>query len=144
MNIQVNLILWLYINILAFDEVPVSQEIPVGSEAVFRCRHPTADIVRWRVNNSFVGRNPPPDIVPGTTLDEDGNLVDTLTIVAIREYNGTTVVCVADFDDGTRLSSEPPAILLIQGVSELYLDITFMSIYTRVRDQRAVCRIPMK
>ena len=110
------------LTILAFNEVPVSQEVPVGTEAVFRCQHSTAHYIGWRVNGSFVGRNSPPDITPGTTRDEDGNLVDTLTIVARLEYNGTIVVCVAQFDDGTPdETSEPPAILLIQGINYMLI-----------------------
>ena len=101
----------------AFHEAPVSVEVPVGSEAVFRCRHSTADNIRWRVNGTLIsGRNPPPDITPGV---EDGTPVDTLTIVARLDYNGTTIVCVAQFDDGSSdETSQPPAVLRVQGESE--------------------------
>ena len=84
----------------------------VGAVAEFRCRHPTADAIRWRVNGSLVGRSPPPDIIPSTTHDDNGNLVDTLTITARREYNGTEVVCVARFDDGSLDEQTEPATLL--------------------------------
>ena len=74
----------------AFVEAPVSQEVAIGAEAVFRCQHPAADIIiRWRVNGSLVGRNPPPDISLDVIRDDNGNLVDTLTITALPEYNGT-------------------------------------------------------
>ena len=73
----------------------------VGTEAVFTCRHANATIIQWRVNGSFVGTDPPIDITPGITRNENGTLVDTLTIIARAEYNGTTVVCVAQFYDGT-------------------------------------------
>ena len=79
--------------------------------AEFRCQHQTADIIRWRVNNTLVGRNTPPDIIPGTTAD-DGNLVDTLFITARPEYNGTMVVCVARFDDETPDEQTEPAVLM--------------------------------
>ena len=95
----------------AFDEVPVTQEVATGAQAVFRCRHPTADIVRWRVNGSLVGRNPPPDITPDTTRDDSGNLVHLLTITARPEYSGTEVVCVARFDDSRPEELSQPAIL---------------------------------
>ena len=102
----------------AFDEAPVSVEVPVGSEAVFRCRHSTADAIDWRVNRTFVGRNPPPDITLGI-ITEGGNLVDTLAIVASLDYNGTTIVCVAVFRDGSPdETSQPPAVLRVQGESE--------------------------
>ena len=87
----------------------------VGEEAVFRCRHPTADIIGWRVNGSSVGQNHPTDITPGTTRDDDGNLVNTLTIIARPEYNGTEVQCVALFRDGSPTVTSPPSVL--QGYS---------------------------
>lgn len=68
---------------------------------MFRCQHLTADNIRWRVNGTLIRGNPPPDITPGITRDEEGNLVYTLTIVAQVEYDRTMVECVARFDDGT-------------------------------------------
>ena len=66
----------------------------------------------------MIGRNPPPNITPSTTRDEEDNLVDLLSIVARREYNTTVVECVAEFDDGTPdETSEPPALLHIIGVN---------------------------
>ena len=84
----------------------------IGAEAEFRCRHPTAGFIRWSVNGSLVGRSPPPDIIPETTRDVTGNLVDTLTITSRPEYNGTEVVCVARFDDGSPDEQTEPATLL--------------------------------
>ena len=79
-----------------------------GAEAVFRCRHPTADIIRWKVNGTLVSeRNPPPDIMESTS----SRVVDTLTITARLEYNGTEVVCVARFDDGSQEEQTLPAVL---------------------------------
>ena len=95
-----------------FDEVPITQEVATGAEAVFRCRHSTADIIRWRVNGSLVGWYPPPDITPDTTRDDNGNLVDLLTITAQPQYSGTEVVCVARFDDGRPEELSQPAILI--------------------------------
>ena len=84
----------------------------MGETAVFSCRHLTALIILWRVNGSLVGRTPPPDITPGTTRDDGDNLVDTLSIAALREYNGTEVVCVAKFDDGSPDEETFPAELI--------------------------------
>ena len=83
----------------------------VGDQAVFRCQHSTADNIRWRVNSYFVGRNHPEDIVPGIDQDSNNILVDTLTIRVREEYNGTEVVCVAQFDNGTPDEETQPAIL---------------------------------
>ena len=97
---------------MAFNEVPITQEVATGAEAVFRCRRPTADVIRWRVNGSLVGRNPPPDITPSIIRDDNGNSVDTLTITALPQYNGTEVVCVARFDDSRPEELSQPAILI--------------------------------
>ena len=102
-------------SLLAFIEVPTSQVVFIGEETVFRCRHPTADVIVWRVNGSSVGQNPSPDISPGTIGDYDGSLVNTLTIVARPEYNGTEVVCVALFIDGSPFETSPLSVL--QGCS---------------------------
>ena len=93
-------------------------EVPVGSEAVFRCRHSTADIIRWRVNGILLSRNPPTGITVGI-ITEGSNQVDTLTIVARLDYNGTTIVCEVQFFDGSPdETSQPPAVLRVQGEGE--------------------------
>ena len=79
---------------------------------MFRCQHPTADIIRWRINGTLIGRNPPPYVIPITIRDEDNTLVDILIIVARVEYSGTVVECVARFDDGTPDEQTEPAVLL--------------------------------
>ena len=87
----------------------------IGSEmeAVFRCHHLIADTIVWRVNGTSVKQNPSPDITPGTTRDDDGTLVDTLTIIARPEYNGTEVQCVAVFLGGSQTEATPSVILTI-------------------------------
>ena len=99
-----------------FAERPVniSESLPIGSETkdvVFRCRHqsPLIDIV-WRVNGSSVG--PFPDITPGF-MRENGTLVYMLTIPIRSEYNGTEVVCVANFLDGSPSEVTPLVTLTI-------------------------------
>ena len=77
------------------------------------CHHPTADTIVWRVNGSSLWQNPPTDITPGTTRDDDGTLVHTLTIVGRPEYNGTEVECVAVFFDGSPNEATPSVILTI-------------------------------
>ena len=66
------------------------------------------------MNGSLIERNSPPDldVTPGTTRDIDGNLVYTLTVIARVEYNGTVVVCVARFDDGTPDINSSRALLI--------------------------------
>ena len=76
-------------------------------QAVCRCRHTSPEgIIGWRVNgSSFVQF---PDITTGS-INENGALVYTLTIPVWSEYNGTVVVCLALFTDGTPPESTPPA-----------------------------------
>ena len=104
---------------IGFIEVPSSQEVFIGEVAEFRCRHPTADIIAWRVNGSSVRQNSSPDITPGTSRDDDGALVCTLTIIARPEYNGTDVVCVAVFIDESVPQPSPPA--LLRGIAILII-----------------------
>ena len=106
----------------------------VGEEAVFRCRHPTADFIGWTVNGSIVGSNPPPDVFASTVQDDDGNTVHTLTIVGRPEYNGTTVVCAAVYLDGRPSELTPEALLrgkLFVGASHDQLSIQSYS-YTKI------------
>ena len=64
-------------------------------------------------SGSLVGQNPHPDITPDTAHEGNGGLVDTLTITAPPEYNGTMVVCVARFDDESPEEQTEPAQLLL-------------------------------
>ena len=91
----------------AFIESPTSQNVSIGEDAVFRCQHDSADTIRWRVNGVLVSRSSPPT---GVHEDADG-LVDTLTITGSLEYNGTEVVCVAQFDSGSPDQESTPAYL---------------------------------
>lgn len=80
-----------------FTEVPVSQMVSVGEAAVFRCQHPTADIISWKTNDTSVtNERRPPGVIPGIDV-ENGSLVYTLTVMGQPEYNGTVVVGVARF-----------------------------------------------
>ena len=96
---------------VGFTEVPTSQMVFVGVEAEFRCRHPTADVIAWRVNGTSLGQNPPPDILPDTDRVGDGSLVNTLTIIARLRYNGTEVECLAVFLEESPTETSPTALL---------------------------------
>ena len=101
-------------NFLAFSQIPSSQVVSIGEEAVFQCRHPTADLTDWIVNGSLVGSNPPPDVLPGAFQTDHGTVVNTLTIVGRPEYNGTVVVCEAYFREGPRSELSPEAWLVLE------------------------------
>ena len=54
------------------------------------------------------------DVVASTALDSNRTLIaDILTIPAIPVYNGSKVVCLAAFIDGSPTETTPPAILTI-------------------------------
>ena len=87
-------------------EAPTTLEVTAGTEAVFRCQHSGADSLGWRVNYTSVERYPLPGISEGLGI---------LTILALPEYNGTVVECVALFFDGSLPALSPPAYLIVQG-----------------------------
>ena len=80
-------------------------------EAVFRCRHLSTEAdITWRVNGSSVRQFP--DITTGST-NNNGAIVNILTIPATLDYNGTQAVCVAFFVNGSPPEVTPPAMLII-------------------------------
>ena len=97
---------------------PVTIEVENGVEmdaAVFRCRHQCIDAgINWLINGSFSRLYP--DVVDSFTQDSNGTRVEILTIPAIPEYDGTEVVCVATFFDGSPCEVTPPANLIIIGM----------------------------
>ena len=105
----------MYYNSSAFEEVPKTQEVSDGDSAVFRCRHGSADTIRWRVDHTLISANPPADITPNTVREGD-HVVHTLTIVGCPQYNGTIVECVAMFDDHSPDEQTAPAVLLVRGM----------------------------
>ena len=74
--------------------MPVDQELPEGENATFLCRFPGAQVVvGWSINGT--GRSQfdhlPMGISTGAIIMENGSRVDTLTIQALRKYNGTVI-----------------------------------------------------
>ena len=114
-------------------ELPATQNVNAGDTAAYRCKHDTADIIRWRVNGSLIGRNPPPDVTSNIVTDKNGDLDGTLTIVAHLEYNQTEIVCVARFDDGSPEEITSSVLLIIhQGKIKNADDDTTLTIYVIV------------
>ena len=99
-----------------FAEVPSNETINLRSMelVVFRCSHMSSEaIIVWLVNGSLGLYCP--DITTGS-ISENGTPVYTLIIPARSEYNGTEVVCVAVFTDGSPTETTPPATLIITGL----------------------------
>ena len=97
----------------AFIEIPTSQTVSVGEVAEFRCQHPTADTIRWRVNGTLVSLSRPPPDINQVTQTIDSESVSTLTIIGRPNYNGTEVVGVARFDDESPDETTDPKAMLI-------------------------------
>ena len=86
--------------------------VSAGEEAVFRCQHPSARFIDWRVNGSTGGQNLSPDITY-TSTHRSGTTESTLSIIAHLNYNGTVVECVAFL--GTNGSFELSPAVILQG-----------------------------
>ena len=97
---------------------PVVIEVENGVEmdALFRCHHQRMDAqIDWLINGSSSRLHR--DVVDGFILDSNDIRIETLTIPAIPEYNGTEVVCVATFfDESLRREVTPPVNLKIIGM----------------------------
>ena len=104
-----------------FIEIPTSVTIEVENgvemDAMFRCRHQRVDaVISWQINGSSSRLNH--DVVDSFIRQSNGTIVDTLTIPAIPEYNGTEVVCVATFFDGSPSEVTPPANFTVLIINE--------------------------
>ena len=92
----------------------IEYESGIETNALFRCRHQLLDaIIGWQINGSSIGQYL--DVKRGVIPDND-SLVETLTIPALLEYNGTTVVCLAFFTDGSPTKSTPAVTLTVTGL----------------------------
>ena len=103
-----------------FIEIPfpvtIEVENSVEMDAVFRCRHQRIDaVISWLMDGKSSKLYP--DVVDGFIRESNGTRVETLTIPAIPEYNGTEVVCEATvFDESLRREVTPPVDLIIIGM----------------------------
>lgn len=91
-----------------FTEVPSSLNLTYGETAVFVCRHPNADHIRWEVTPRWRYDQFEPTTIGGVYVLR----------VYLRDginYNATTIQCRALFNNDLTLLTEP-AILLVQGM----------------------------
>ena len=100
--------------------MPSPMTVAVGDEAIFRCRHPDANVIDWNINGQSLGNFHPPNVTKNT-VSSPGGFIHTLSILALEHYNGTIVECVAiTFLDKLRINQrrEPTSsvVLLIQGM----------------------------
>ena len=96
-----------------------STTVFLGHTSVFVCET-DGGLAGWRVNGELLTDLPPDvreDLVISETNTAEGTTVESLTIPARAEYNGTRVQCVVFSPDGSAESEN--ATLVIQG-SHIY------------------------
>jgi hypothetical protein len=89
---------------------PTSLNVTVDEVAVFRCQHPTAHGINWKINGSILQELP-----KRFSTDRSDDRVFSLNIEALAEYNPTVIQCVAFFVDSPSEESEQ-SVLMIQGI----------------------------
>ena len=82
-----------------------------GAESYFRCRHPNADAIVWRINGTFL--NMLPDSLYNFLYLQDSG--QTLTVTADPQLNMSSIQCVAVFIGRADIPASPVT-LKIQGV----------------------------
>ena len=110
-----------------FAEIPANVTVELGAPTPpCRCRHTSSDAnTFWRVNGSPSGQFS--DIRSGS-VNESGTIVHTLTIPAEPQYNGTVVVCVGVFFDGSPTEVTPAATILFFTRAVSLQEITYFDI----------------
>ena len=96
---------------IGFTETPVSLTVISGAESHFRCRHPSADAIVWRINSTSL--NMLPDSLHNLLYLQDSG--QTLTVFANPQLNMSSIQCVAVFIGGAGIPASPVT-LEIQGV----------------------------
>ena len=101
-----------------FAEIPSNVTVELGTPPpTLRCRHTSPEaIITWLVNRSSVGQFS--DISFGF-VNENGNIVYTLTIPVELQYNGTVVECLALFINGPLTERTPEAIIIFTATSPI-------------------------
>lgn len=98
-----------------FVVVPMSVNVTMDTEAVFQCKHPTADSTNWKINGTILRVLP-----EGVHLGRDSTGVHNLAIMAHPEYNSTMIECVVFFS-GSPAEETAPAVMMIQGIPAGYM-----------------------
>ena len=87
----------------------------MGQQAVFQCIHLSADTIGWKVNNTALNTLNKSNISSGDiNVLSGGSIQNALMIDALKEYNNTSITCVA-LTIGYFPEDSPQAMLLIQG-----------------------------
>ena len=109
-----------YILLMLVSEILIAPESRVffmDQSAVFTCET-VGGILAWIVNGTQREVHPAEirrDLVVSEIITDDGTTLETLTIPARAEYNGTRVQCFVGIFGGSTVQSEN-ATLRIQGI----------------------------
>ena len=97
--------------------MPTSINVTAGDLARFQCNHSTAYSIAWRVNDTSLSILALTTITSRSIRFPDGGFVYELTILALSDYNQTSVECMAFLNQSTaEYVHTPRAMLLIQGI----------------------------
>ena len=73
---------------------PSNSRAILGENATFHCQFPETNVIEWKVNNRSLSEYTDVNINNQIRWNVSGN-VYTLTILALKPYNKTTVKCSA-------------------------------------------------
>ena len=95
---------------------PLPRNVTLEEEVVFQCQHSTADVIGWRLNGTLLSAYAHQNTTVSSIPLSDGGITYKLMIIALPEYNNTSIECVAVFlDPGLPIMETAPIVLLIQG-----------------------------
>ena len=99
-------------DLVAFTEYPLNMTLtyPLETVATFRCRHESGAKVDWLINGSDT-RNFVELDVTLRFVNDNGTLVDSISITVTPEHSGTQVACEAMIDGVSEVS--PTATLTV-------------------------------
>jgi hypothetical protein len=104
----------------AFNEFPspMLMVVTLDEQHTYKCSHPAADRISWRVNDTRLGADI--FIIPGIeytdTISHSYEAIHTLRITALPRNNESTIRCTALFVEQSPQTS-PVVTFLIQGRS---------------------------
>jgi hypothetical protein len=111
--------------IAAFNEFPSPMLTVVTLDELhtYKCSHPTADRISWRVNDNVLGADI--STIPGIeytdTYSHPYEAIYTLRITALPQNNESIIQCTAlvTADESPQIS--PVVTFLIQGIGRLHM-----------------------
>jgi hypothetical protein len=110
-----------YIIVAAFNEIPspMLTVVTLDEQHTYKCSHPAADRISWRVNDNILGTDifTFPGIEYTDTYSHPYEAVYTLKITALSQNNESTIQCAALFTVDRSPQISPVVTFLIQGRS---------------------------